>query len=78
MLLAARAFISRKKRRTRSACRAVSIPMPCCRSATQWDGLGRFAVLRWPMSSTKIDGATPTGICSEACLPQALESDADA
>src|SRR5580704_8588969 len=46
MLLAARAFISRKKRRTRSACRAVSIPMPCCRSATQWDGLGRFGPVR--------------------------------
>src|SRR6516165_4449373 len=36
--------------------------MLCCRSATQWAGLGQFAVLRSPMSSMKIDGASLSAI----------------
>ena len=40
--------------------------MLCCRSAIPSSGLGRFAVLRWPVSSTKIRGASLTGIYSDA------------
>ena len=43
-----------------------------CRSATQWAGSDQSAVLRWPMSSMKADGASLTGICSDlvAFTPQ--------
>ena len=37
----------------------------CCPSATPWAGLDQSAMLRWPMPSTKTDGATLTGICSD-------------
>ena len=45
-----------------------------CRSATQWAGSDQSAVLRWPMSSMKADGASLTGICSDlvAFTPQML------
>jgi hypothetical protein len=42
-----------------------STPMPCYRSATPLAGSGQYAVLRWPMSFMKIDGARLTGICSD-------------
>jgi nitroreductase len=79
MLLAARALglgatlttlylQSRRKWRLPSACRPAYIHMPCCRWATPWGGSGRFAASRPPMSSTKIDGASLTGICSNLKL----------
>jgi hypothetical protein len=57
-------YLRFRKPRPHSACRPVSIPMPCCRSATLWAGLSRFVVWLWPMSFTKIDGARLTAICS--------------
>jgi hypothetical protein len=76
MLLAARALglgatlttlylQSRKKRRPLLSCRPAGTRMPCCRSAIPGAGSGQFAVFRWPMSSTKTDRASLTGICSD-------------
>ena len=56
MLLAARAFSSRRKPRPLSACRPACTHMPCYRSATPWDGLGQYAASRSPMSSARIGG----------------------
>ena len=39
--------------------------MLCCRSATQWAGSDQSAVFRWPMPSTRTDGASLSGICSD-------------
>jgi hypothetical protein len=38
--------------------------MPCCQSATRWAVSDQSVVFRWPMSFTKIDGASLTGIKS--------------
>jgi hypothetical protein len=66
MLLAARAFSSRRKPRPLSACRPACTHMPCYRSATPWDGLGQYAASRSPMSSARIGGGgSLTGICSD-------------
>jgi hypothetical protein len=48
-----------------SDCRPASTLMPGCRSVSQWAGSGQFAVSRWPMSFTRIDGASLTGICGD-------------
>ena len=49
----------------RSAYRQTSTHMLCCRSATRWDGLGRCAEPRSPMSSMKTSAAIRlTRICS--------------
>ena len=48
-----------------SACHPVSTRMLCCRSATLWAGLGRFVVLRSPMSPIRIDRVSLIGICSD-------------
>src|SRR5205814_2520178 len=45
-----------------SHCRPACTRMPCCRSATQWDGSDPSALFRSPISSTKIGGASHTGI----------------
>jgi hypothetical protein len=60
---------TRRKPRPHLACRPACTRMPCCRSATPWAGLGQFAVFRWPMSSTRIDGAGLTGIKSRQSEP---------
>ena len=55
---------SRKKQRRRLAYRPMYIPIRCCRSATRWAGSALFAEFRSQMSSTKISGASLTGIRS--------------
>jgi hypothetical protein len=65
MLLAARAFSSRRKPRPLSACRPACTHMPCYRSATPWGGLGQYAASRSPMSSARIGGGSLTGICRD-------------
>jgi nitroreductase len=47
---------SRRKWRPRSDCRPAFTPMPCCRSATQWDGSGQYAVSRSPTYFMKTSG----------------------
>jgi hypothetical protein len=61
MLLAARAFRSRRKPRLLSACRPACTHMPCYRSATPWGGLGQYAASRSPMSSAKTGGSALPG-----------------
>jgi len=63
---------SRRKRRPHSDCHPASTRMPCCRSATPWAGLDPSAVSHSPKSSTKIGGASLTGMCSDPKHPASL------
>lgn len=61
---------TRRKRRPHSACLPVTTPMPCCRSATRWDGLGLSAMFRSSMWSMK--ASTPHAILEvEHLVPSA-------
>jgi hypothetical protein len=55
----------RKKRRPHSDCHQTCIPSALLPIGYPWVGLGRFAVLRSPMSSTRIGGASLLGIYSD-------------
>ena len=59
---------------------AASTRMPFCRSAIRWVGSASSAVLRSPMSSTKIGGANLTAIASASAghLPMTMENQARA